>query len=371
MGYAKHSESYRILNLTNGNINEVRSVEFQEDWTVERSYVGHLLSNRHGKGRYVLPAIIPYVHLPVLNPVTHGSKRSSVEPDDRPTKRCRCDDRAVCDLPVETGGGPAAVSTDASGRWLLSGNEVPASSAEAQTQPTPAGVPQSGGHAPGFEPFMHDGSGLGIVDLPNSGHGDTVQILPNCDGSPSVGVDYGLVRKKLESPDLHFTAYADADLGNEKDDRHSITGFVLQLNGCTFAYKSRKQRVVTDDTCCVEFIAASECSTMIMWTHNLSKELGLKRHHPTVLHQDNQAAIVVLTEITGNYKTKVVDLKYHKVCPFHKRGEFEVRYCPSTDTLADIFTKPLGHTLFKKFRQLLNVMPLPMVIDDGNTDGRD
>ncbi|KAG2765787.1 hypothetical protein PC116_g10805 [Phytophthora cactorum] len=187
MGYAKHSESYRILNLTNGNINEVRSVEFQEDWTVERSYVGHLLSNRHGKGRYVLPAIIPYVHLPVLNPVTHGSKRSSVEPDDRPTKRCRCDDRAVCDLPVETGGGPAAVSTDASGRWLLSGNEVPASSAEAQTQPTPAGVPQSGGHAPGFEPFMHDGSGLGIVDLPNSGHGDTVQILPNCDGSPSVG----------------------------------------------------------------------------------------------------------------------------------------------------------------------------------------
>ncbi|KAG2990649.1 hypothetical protein PC121_g6111 [Phytophthora cactorum] len=184
-------------------------------------------------------------------------------------------------------------------------------------------------------------------------------------------VDYGLVRKKLESPDLHFTAYADADLGNEKDDRHSITGFVLQLNGCTFAYKSRKQRVVTDDTCCVEFIAASECSTMIMWTHNLSKELGLKRHHPTVLHQDNQAAIVVLTEITGNYKTKVVDLKYHKVCPFHKRGEFEVRYCPSTDTLADIFTKPLGHTLFKKFRQLLNVMPLPMVIDDGNTDGRD
>ncbi|KAG3131505.1 hypothetical protein PI126_g20022 [Phytophthora idaei] len=187
MGYAKHSESYRILNLTNGNINEVRSVEFQEDWTVERSYVGHLLSNRHGKGRYVLPAIIPYVHLPVLHPVTHGSKRSSVEPDDRPTKRCRCDDRAVCNLPVEMGGGPAAVSTDASGRWLLSGNEVPASSAEAQTQPTPAGVPQSGGNAPGFEPFMQDGSGLGIVDLPNSGHGDTVQILPNCDGSPSVG----------------------------------------------------------------------------------------------------------------------------------------------------------------------------------------
>ncbi|RAW37072.1 hypothetical protein PC110_g6641 [Phytophthora cactorum] len=138
----------------------------------------------------------------------------------------------------------------------------------------------------------------------------------------------------------------------------------------TFAYKSRKQRIVTDDTCCAEFVAASECSTMIMWTHNLCKELGLKRHRPTVLYQDNQAAIVVLTEIKGNYKTKSVDLKYHKVRDFHKCGEFDVRYCPSTDMLADIFTKPLGPTLFKKFRQLLNVMPLPMVIKDGNTDDR-
>ncbi|KAG3164695.1 hypothetical protein C6341_g12568 [Phytophthora cactorum] len=187
MGCAKHSESYGILNLMYGNINEVRSVEFQVDWTVERSYVEHLLSNRYGKGRYVLPAIIPYVHLPVLHPVTHGSKRSSVEPDDRPTKRWRCDGRAVCDLPIEMGGGPAAVSTGASERWLLSGNEVPVSSAEAHTQPTPAGVPQSRGNAPGFEPFMQDGSGLGIVALPNSGHGDTAQTLPNCDGSPSVG----------------------------------------------------------------------------------------------------------------------------------------------------------------------------------------
>ncbi|KAG3243823.1 hypothetical protein PI124_g11371 [Phytophthora idaei] len=183
-------------------------------------------------------------------------------------------------------------------------------------------------------------------------------------------VDYGLVWK-VESSDLHFTAYADGDLGNEKDDQHSITGCVLQLNGCTFAYKSRKQRIVTEDTCCAEFVAASECSTMIMGTHNLCKELGLKRHHPTVLYQDNQVAIVVLTEIKGNYKTKSVDLKYHKIRNFHERGEFEVRYCPSTDMLADIFTKPLSPTLFKKFRQLLNVVPLPMVIEDGNTDGRD
>ncbi|GMF24868.1 unnamed protein product [Phytophthora fragariaefolia] len=176
---------------------------------------------------------------------------------------------------------------------------------------------------------------------------------------------------KKESPDLHFVAYADADLGNEKDDRHSITGYVLQLNGCTYACISRKQRIVTDDTCCAEFVAASECSTMIVWTHNLCKELTLTRYHPTVLYQDNQATITVVTEIKGNYNTKSVDLQYHKVRDFHERGEFEVRYCPSNENLADIFTKALGPTLFRTFRQRLNVMALPTAIDNGNADGSD
>ncbi|KAE8903546.1 hypothetical protein PF005_g21281 [Phytophthora fragariae] len=184
-------------------------------------------------------------------------------------------------------------------------------------------------------------------------------------------LDYGLVWEMKETLDLHFVAYADADLGNEKDDRHSITGYVLQLNGCTYAYKSRKQRIVTDDTCCAEFVAASECSTMTVWTHNLCKEPKLKRHKPTVLYQDNQATITVLTEIKGNYKTKSVDLKYHKVRDFHERGEFEVRYCPSTENLADIFTKALGPTLFRKFRERLNVAPLPLAIADGDAEGQE
>ncbi|GMF60153.1 unnamed protein product [Phytophthora fragariaefolia] len=108
---------------------------------------------------------------------------------------------------------------------------------------------------------------------------------------------------------------------------------------------------------------------MIVWTHNLCKELNLTRYHPTVLYQDSQATITVLTEIKGNYKTKSVGLKYHKVRDFHERGEIEVRYCPSSENLADIFTKALGPTLFRKFRQRLNVMPLPTTIDNGNADG--
>ncbi|OWZ16966.1 polyprotein [Phytophthora megakarya] len=68
MGFAKHSDSYRVLNLLNGHIDEVRSVEFEEDGAVEQSYVNRLLINRYGKGRSsLLPTVIPYIRLPVVH----------------------------------------------------------------------------------------------------------------------------------------------------------------------------------------------------------------------------------------------------------------------------------------------------------------
>lgn len=56
LGFAKNSEGYRILNLRTGDIRERRSVEFDEGWTVECSYVEHLLANRYRRGRFNLPA---------------------------------------------------------------------------------------------------------------------------------------------------------------------------------------------------------------------------------------------------------------------------------------------------------------------------
>ncbi|GMF21689.1 unnamed protein product [Phytophthora fragariaefolia] len=58
-------------------------------------------------------------------------------------------------------------------------------------------------------------------------------------------------------PEVWIVAYADADLGNEKDDRRSITRYVLQMEGCTYAYSSHKQRLITDDACSSEFVAAA------------------------------------------------------------------------------------------------------------------
>ncbi|POM79366.1 Hypothetical protein PHPALM_2986 [Phytophthora palmivora] len=91
MGFAKHSESFRVLSLVTGNVQEVRAVDFHEEWTVDRSYVDRLLANRYGKGRArSLPTVIPFVRLPVTG-VCHDSDDSSLASDEHPSKRRRCD----------------------------------------------------------------------------------------------------------------------------------------------------------------------------------------------------------------------------------------------------------------------------------------
>jgi hypothetical protein len=74
---------------------------------------------------------------------------------------------------------------------------------------------------------------------------------------------------------------------------------VLQLNGCMFCYKSKKKPLMTDDTRSAKFVAASECSNMIMWTHNLCEGLKLQLTTLTILYEDSQAAIEVIGEVSS------------------------------------------------------------------------
>ncbi|KAE8906575.1 hypothetical protein PF007_g21338 [Phytophthora fragariae] len=115
MGFAKHSESFRVLSMITGKVQEVRSVEFHEEWTVDRSYVDRLLVISFGKGRKrALPGVIPFVRLPVTGVTCDNSDLTS---DEHPSKRRRCDGEVAATLTTEVdtpiyAGAPAASLRD-------------------------------------------------------------------------------------------------------------------------------------------------------------------------------------------------------------------------------------------------------------------
>ena len=65
---------------------------------------------------------------------------------------------------------------------------------------------------------------------------------------------------------LHWNlkAYTDSDYAGDADTSKSISGFMIYVNGCLIACKSRGQKSVTLSSTKAEYVANSEVSTEIL-----------------------------------------------------------------------------------------------------------
>ena len=73
---------------------------------------------------------------------------------------------------------------------------------------------------------------------------------------------------------------------------------------------------------------------------------------PTVLHEDNQAAICLSKNPQGHGKSKHIEIKYHFIREQVKNGAIKLQYCQTSDMVADVLTKGLAKDTFEKLRAL-------------------
>jgi hypothetical protein len=73
-----------------------------------------------------------------------------------------------------------------------------------------------------------------------------------------------------------------------------------------------------------------------------------------LLMQDNLSTINLIKSGKPNsMKSRHINLRYHYLHERISMGEFDIAYVPTTEMLADIFTKPLQGNLFKNLRDRL------------------
>jgi hypothetical protein len=148
-------------------------------------------------------------------------------------------------------------------------------------------------------------------------------------------------------------AFSDADWANGKADRKSITGWVAKLNGDPVSWASKKQRTVALSTCEAELYAQAAAIQEVLWLRGLMEELGLSTQTGSTVYGDNQSAIAVSHNGVKGERTKHVDVKYHFVTECVERGAVRLRWVPTTQQQADIFTKPLAAPVFLQLRKEL------------------
>jgi hypothetical protein len=160
------------------------------------------------------------------------------------------------------------------------------------------------------------------------------------------------------APNILLRAYADADFAGEPQENdkpmHSLSGSLLYMVGTgPIFWQSKLQPTISRSTAEAEYRASGSTTQHIASYRNLLHELGFVQTSPTVLYEDNQACISMTTSHLCSSKSRHIKLDHHYIREQVRDGEVALEYCPTSDMLADIFTKALPKPQFQRLRDLL------------------
>ena len=85
----------------------------------------------------------------------------------------------------------------------------------------------------------------------------------------------------------------------------------------------------------------------------LLRDLGHDMSAPTLLHEDNTAAMKWATDSSAWSKTRHIDVKFHAIREWVEDGAIKLVYCPTAAQLADGLTKALPPAMHKHSADML------------------
>lgn len=150
--------------------------------------------------------------------------------------------------------------------------------------------------------------------------------------------------------------YSDADWGGDRDTRHSTSGYIFTLCGGAISWNSKLQRVTALSTAEAEYIALSEACKEVMWIKKLVDELLEKNvSQPIKVMEDNQAAIAMVKNPVYHSRSKHIDIRFHFIRDLYQEGHIMLQYCPSSENVADLMTKPIPRIHYERLRLKLGL----------------
>ena len=162
------------------------------------------------------------------------------------------------------------------------------------------------------------------------------------------------MRLTLGSKNAGIEAYVDADWASQPH-RHSMSGYVVLLNGGPVAWSARKQSLIALSTAEAEYIALTSVAREVLFLQALVDELYGTTQDSIPIFCDNQGAISLASNNKFHGRTKHIDLRYHYIRELVKNGTLHLEYCPTEENLADAFTKALPRPRLEKLRAKMSL----------------
>lgn len=178
-------------------------------------------------------------------------------------------------------------------------------------------------------------------------------------GSLDYGITYGRKgepRTQAYYKNFRLEGYTDADWGANPVDRRSISGYTFLIGGGLVAWSSKKQAVVALSSTEAEYMAVSYAARHAIWMRQLLAELNFEQVHATDLRADNMSAIALSKDNIQHARTKHIDIRHHFIRECIAADTISLKYVPTADNVADLFTKALPRERFHYLRKQLGIL---------------
>ena len=146
-------------------------------------------------------------------------------------------------------------------------------------------------------------------------------------------------------PSDTLVAMVDSDWAGDSSHRQSVTGMILKLGGGSILYKTKYQDTVALSSAEAEFAAACDTGKSILYVQSILTQLNLDQQEATILHIDNNGALLMGNAQQPTRRTKHVEVKKFALLDWVERDLLFMKRINTSDNCADGMTKPLGKTL--------------------------
>jgi len=152
-------------------------------------------------------------------------------------------------------------------------------------------------------------------------------------------------------------SYADADLAGDVDTRKSTTGFGALLCGGLICWTSKLQSTVALSTAEAETNAGVEAVKQLMHIRLFLQELDQIQDSPSVVFEDNNAAIALAHGKEQSKRSRHYQIKVAFLSEQQRNGIFSYVKVGTKEQLGDAFTKALPREDFVRYREWMGVLP--------------